>query len=99
MRKLLLAGATAVAVFSFALAEEGKIPNPADARISPQEAINIAKSSVQGNVLGYELEDEDGKLVYGVKIAKGSEIHDVKVDAQNGKVVKVEKDEEDAEED
>lgn len=94
MKKLFLAGATTLAVFSFAIAEEGNVPNPADARISPQEAINTAKSAVQGNVLGYELEDEDGKLVYGVKIAKGSDVHDVKVDAQNGKVVKVEKDEE-----
>ena len=94
MKKLLLAGATTLAVLSFALAEEGKAPNPADARISPQEAINAAKSNIQGNVLGYELEDEDGKLVYGVKIAKGSDVYDVKVDAQNGKVVKVEKDEE-----
>jgi len=94
MKKLLLAGATTLAVLSFALAEEGNVPNPADARISPQEAINAAKSNIQGNVLGYELEDEDGKLVYGVKIAKGSDVYDVKVDAQNGKVVKVEKDEE-----
>jgi len=94
MKKLLLAGATTLAVLSFAIAREDNAPNPADARISPQEAINIAKSNIQGNVLGYELEDENGKLVYGVKIAKDSYVYDVKVDAQNGKVVKVERDEE-----
>ncbi|MEZ0360928.1 MAG: PepSY domain-containing protein [Hydrogenobacter sp.] len=94
MKKLLLLGGL-LAGFTLAIAEiENTLPNPKQAKISPQEATSSAKSQVGGDVLGYELEDEDGRLVYGVKLIKDAEEYDVKVDANTGKVLKVEKEEE-----
>ena len=44
----------------------------------------------QESVTDVELEDEDGTIVYGVEVkAKDGSKQDVKVDAQTGKIVKV----------
>lgn len=98
MKKLLFLGGL-LAGLTLALAGmENALPKPKQAKISPQEAISSAKLQVSGDVLGYELEDEDGKLVYGVKLVKGDEEYDVKVDANTGKVLKVDKEKEQREE-
>lgn len=60
------------------------------AKISMDSAMNEALKLVQGKVLQVELENENGYLVYGVKITKAdNQIVDVKVDAGNGKIVKI----------
>ncbi len=68
------------------------------AKISMDTAINAALKQVQGKVLKAELENENGYLVYGVEIAKTDhQIADIKVDAGNGKVLKIETDQKDNE--
>lgn len=69
---------------------EGPETNDANlkASISPAQASSAAQSAQPGKVGKVELEDEDGKAVYGVHItsADGKQ-HDVKVDANSGKVL------------
>jgi uncharacterized membrane protein YkoI len=63
------------------------------AKVSLDEAVKAALQSVPGKVLKVELEDEDGYLVYGVEIAKADrQIADVKIDAGNGKLLKIDQD-------
>jgi len=60
------------------------------AKISLDSAMNEALKQVSGKVLKGELENENGYLVYGVEIAKpDQQIVDVKVDAGNGKILKI----------
>jgi uncharacterized membrane protein YkoI len=63
------------------------------AKVSMASAINAALKEVQGKVLRAELENENGYLVYGIEIAKTDhQIVEVKVDAGDGKILKVEND-------
>jgi Peptidase propeptide and YPEB domain len=60
------------------------------AKISLDSAVSAALKAVPGKVLKVELENENGFLVYGVEIAKADhQLADVKVDAGNGKVLKI----------
>jgi len=62
-------------------------------KISLDSAVSEALKAVPGKVLKVELENENGSLVYGVEIAKADhQIADVKVDAGNGKVLKIDAD-------
>jgi len=66
---------------------------PAMAKIPMEQAIRQALTSIPGQVLKAELEDENGFLVYGVEIASADKsIMEVKVDAGSGKVLAVERD-------
>ncbi len=70
------------------------------AKITEEAATKTALEKVPGTVNEVELEDEDGTVVYEFEITStdGTQ-QDVKVDAQTGKIVKVEADdEEDGEE-
>jgi uncharacterized membrane protein YkoI len=68
------------------------------AKISLDSAVSEALKAVPGKVLKVELENENGYLVYGVEIAKADhQISDVKVDAGNGKVLKINADQNDHE--
>jgi uncharacterized membrane protein YkoI len=63
------------------------------AKISLDSAMNEALKQVQGKVVRVELENENGYLVYGVEIAKPDhQVVDVKVDAGNGKILKIDQD-------
>ena len=65
------------------------------AKITEAEATKIALEKVPGIVKAVELENEDGKNVYGFDIvAKDGSQQEVKIDAQTGKVAKVEADHE-----
>ena len=60
------------------------------AKITEAESKVIALKQVPGTVTDVELEDEDGTAVYGVEVqVKDESKQDVKVDAQTGKIVKV----------
>jgi uncharacterized membrane protein YkoI len=60
------------------------------AKITEAESKTIALKQVPGTVTDVELEDEDGTVVYGVEVqAKDGSKQDVKVNAQTGKIVKV----------
>ncbi|AIJ06142.1 peptidase M4 [Methanocaldococcus bathoardescens] len=52
----------------------------------------IALSKVPGKVVKVALENEDGYVVYGVEISTSNGIKDVKVDAENGKIFKIDGD-------
>lgn len=68
------------------------------AKIPFNSAINSALTAVPGKVLKAELENENGFLVYGIEIAKADrQIADVKIDAGDGKILKIETDRKDSE--
>lgn len=68
------------------------------AKIPIDSAVSEALKTVPGKALKAELENEDGYLIYGVEIVKADhQIADVKVDAGNGKVLKIDTDREDHE--
>ncbi len=68
------------------------------AKISLDSAVNAALQAVPGKALKVELENENGYLVYGVEIAKtDKQVMNVKIDAGNGKVLKIESDQKDNE--
>ena len=68
------------------------------AKISFDSAMKEALKAVPGKVIKAELENEDGYLVYGVEVARADrQISGVKVDAGNGKVLKIETDRKDHE--
>ena len=77
--------------------EENDAQNQAElakqSKITEEAATKTALEKVPGTVNKVELEDEDGTIVYGIEIVSedGSQ-QDVKIDAQTGKVVKVEAD-------
>jgi uncharacterized membrane protein YkoI len=65
------------------------------AKIPLDSAIQAALAAVPGKVVKTELENENGYLVYGIEIAKADrEMADVKVDAGDGKVLKIDTDRE-----
>lgn len=53
------------------------------AKITPQQAQQAAQAAQPGQAMGVKLEDENGNLVYAVKIGP----NEVKVDAGNSKVL------------
>ncbi|GBE00105.1 peptidase propeptide and YPEB domain protein [bacterium BMS3Abin07] len=68
------------------------------AKISLDSAMNAALQAVPGKVLRAELENENSYLVYGVEIVKADRrVVDVKIDAGNGKVLKIDRDRRDNE--
>ena len=61
------------------------------AKITEAAATKTALEKVPGTVKAVEVEDENGTIVYGFEIvAKDGSQQEVKIDAQTGKVVKVE---------
>ena len=62
------------------------------ATITPEQAKSAALAQVPGTVQKVELENEDGNVVYGIEIKTAGGERDVKVDAGNGSVLHVEKD-------
>src|SRR5438132_539691 len=63
-----------------------------DAKITMQQARTTALKRVSGTIEEGELEKENGKLVYSFDIrTSDGEITEVQVDAKNGEVVSVEK--------
>ena len=64
----------------------------AQATVSPDSAVAIAKARVPGRIVEAELENEDGKLVYSfdIKVVGQDALTEVDVDALSGMVLKVE---------
>ncbi|WP_391207109.1 PepSY domain-containing protein [Psychrobacillus sp. L4] len=70
----------------------------AKAKLTLDEAQVIALNKVAGTVKDSELEDEDGVVVYSFEIkTTAGDVNDVKVNAENGEIVKVENDAKDEE--
>lgn len=65
-----------------------------EATVTKKEAIDTALLSVPGKVNETELEEENGALVYSIKVkGQNEKTQEVKIDAKTGKVLKVESDE------
>jgi uncharacterized membrane protein YkoI len=80
-----------------AAAQNDAIVDLAKARIPLAQAVAIAEQHAGGKASRAELEDEDGKLVYGVEVSDTLKTTDVKVDATDGHVVSAQVDAADAE--
>ena len=73
---------------------------PALARITPDQAVQTALDAKYGNVLKTELEEENGFLVYNIEVVMPDKsIVEVMVDAGSGKILAMEKDHKDIEDD
>ncbi|GJL61649.1 MAG: hypothetical protein NPIRA04_03030 [Nitrospirales bacterium] len=78
---------------AWALFGEKKADLLKDSHITLVQAVDKALSNAQGKAVSAELEKEDGKTVFEVKIIDetGNKI-EIYVDAHSGDVVKIEKD-------
>jgi len=63
----------------------GAMPEP-KCKITPVEAIKIAKGKVAGRALNANFEFDEGKWVYGVMIVSGKKIQEVQIDPMTGKI-------------
>ena len=69
------------------------------ATVSKEQAQAVALQKFAGEVVKSELEDEDGRIVYGFEIRDASgKVFDVKVDAKTGAFVKASADDDDDDE-
>ena len=71
--------------------------NLAQAKISLAQAVTTAEQHVGGRASRAELENENGRLVYGVEVADNTKTTDVKVDAIDGSIVSAQTDQADHE--
>ncbi len=77
---------------------QGEADFPALAKLTFDQAIQKAQTKVQGQVLKTDLGDENGFLVYEIELVTADKsIVDVKVDAGSGKIVAMEQDKGDRE--
>ena len=95
-----LVGAIALVLTSFGLAmshdgKEAAALATLPTSVTMEEAIKTATTQFPGKVLEAELELEDGKAVYEVEIVNASgEIREYEIDAQTGKVLHFEHEQE-----
>lgn len=61
-------------------------------RIDIETAIQFALSKIPGQVMKIELDYEDGLLVYEIDILTPHGIYKVEIDANTGRIIKVESD-------
>jgi uncharacterized membrane protein YkoI len=66
------------------------------ASVTIDQAVASALKAQPGKVIKAELENENGYLVWGVEVASNNQINEVKVDAKNAKILKIEKDQVDS---
>ncbi len=69
----------------------------AQTKISLTQAIAAAEQKVDGKAVRAELEDDNGKLVYGVEVMNGGKSTDVKVDIASGAILSAQADQVDHE--
>jgi uncharacterized membrane protein YkoI len=68
------------------------------AKITLQQATTIASNAQSGNISKAELQNEDGFLVYNVVVvSQDKKIHEIKVDAGNGSILRTDVDSTDRE--
>lgn len=71
-----------------------------EAVITEKEATKSALEKVNGEVVFTELDEDDGMIVYEIKIKdKQDMLHEVKVDAKNGKILMTEMEDNDRDDD
>jgi uncharacterized membrane protein YkoI len=71
---------------------------PSLAKITLQQTTTIASNAQSGNISKAELQNEDGFLVYNVVVvSQDKKIHELKVDAGNGSILRIDVDSADRE--
>ena len=74
-----------------AYASQGHEDNDARAilntKLSLVQAIGAAEQHTGGRAIRAELENENGRIVYGVEVVGSTQVTDVKVDANSGQIV------------
>jgi uncharacterized membrane protein YkoI len=77
---------------------EQQATNSSLAKITLQQATTIASNAQSGNISKAELQNEDGFLVYNVVVvSQDKKIHEIKVDAGNGSILRIDVDSADRE--
>ena len=71
--------------------------NIAQTKVTLIQAVTAAEKKLGGRAAHAELNDENGKLVYGVEVINGTQATDVKVDAMSGQILSAKADQADAE--
>ena len=99
---LIMAAGVAAAGGPVYAQKPGVMPNDAmtdraTARISLVQAVTTAEQHSGGRASRAELENENGRLVYGVEVSDNTKTTDVKVDATDGSVVSAQVDQGDEE--
>ncbi|WP_083573880.1 PepSY domain-containing protein [Rossellomorea aquimaris] len=96
-KKQMIAGLTTIGLLSItgtagaaALSETGT-QSVAQNQITESQAKEIALKQIQGTVVKVELETDNGVQVYEVDVKTPTKLFEVKIDANTGKVLKVEK--------
>jgi uncharacterized membrane protein YkoI len=77
---------------SIKITQDNEANYPTLASVTIDQAVASALKAQPGKVIKAELENENGYLVWGVEVASNNQINEVKVDAQNAKILKIEKD-------
>ncbi|SES22034.1 Peptidase propeptide and YPEB domain-containing protein [Gracilibacillus ureilyticus] len=81
---------TSLLVVGIVLAILQFTPDSASAYLSRQEAEDKVKTQFPGEIVELELEEDDNRKVYEIEI-RGTEMHyDLKLDAETGKILKLE---------
>ncbi len=93
------AGGLVYAKQSGGVAHNEAMVNLAQAKISLAQAVMTAEQHVGGRASRAELENENGRPVYGVEVADNTKTTDVKVDAIDGSIVSAQTDQADHESD
>ena len=68
----------------------------AKARITLAQAVTAAEQHGGGRATRAELENENGRLVYGVEVTDATTTTDIKVDASDGKIISAQADQADS---
>lgn len=100
MKNLMIATTVAVALAGGTIAyaqtsseptTETAVEQTMEAKISLEQAVEIARAEVPGTVVEVELEDHDGDAIYNVYIAaEDGTLTEIEVDAASGEVLVVE---------
>ncbi len=100
--KFALAAAALLGLGAAAYAAQNHADNDAHAilntKLSLVQAIGAAEQHAGGRAIRAELENENGRIVYGVEVVGQNQVTDVKVDANNGQIVSAQADKADANE-
>ena len=67
-------------------------------KLSLVQAVGAAEQHAGGRAIRAELENENGRIVYGVEVVGKNQVTDVKIDANNGQIVSAQADTGDAHE-
>ena len=98
-KQSIIAGTLAAAVLAATAVYAGENRNEeneaavlAQAKVSLGQAITVAERHANGKAARAELEDENGRMVYGVEVVGAGKSTDVKVDINSGKVLSAQAD-------